>query len=325
MLTDVPVSSLGTWRADAADAAYVCCASREERCVGATRLMREYRCEASYILRVGDGAAVQTHHEELEELLGQAGPVATVHTEHDDPMPGVATLVRGISTAVTGSCDPVVTLDITSLTTRHALLLLYHLDRLGLWEGVRLVYSEPKDYALELDSPLTTGVRPVTPVPGFTSVTSPSRPLLLVLILGYDGDRAMATYQHVDPNELVLVVPRPAYWPEWDGRTEAMNQPILAQAGKTAVFYADARAPSDMTRCLEALLGHGGVYDLNEWNCRISPLGPKPQAVGLYRFWREHRHSMSVLYAPPLTHNTAYESTGVGRTWCLQEPTMAST
>ena len=84
-----------------------------------------------------------------------------------------------------------VTLDISTFTKRHLLLLLHALDHAGLWESLRILYTEPRDYVVDMYLPMSMGIRDVAPIPGFTNLNPPDQPVLLIIMLGYEGDRAM--------------------------------------------------------------------------------------------------------------------------------------
>ena len=67
--------------------------------------------------------------------------------------------------------------------------------------------------------------------------------MLLAIFLGYEGDRAMGLFENVDPHRCILIVPKPAFHPEWEGRTEKMNTTIIRALGKKSIRYADSRNP----------------------------------------------------------------------------------
>jgi len=94
-----------------------------------------------------------------------------------------------------------------------------------------------------------------------------------------------------------------------------MNRSLISLLGEEYIEYAHSRSPLEVAFALDTLFKK--KYHLADWNCLISPLGTKPQAVGLYLFWRAHRGEFSIIYAQPLLHNERYYSTGVGTTWQL--------
>jgi hypothetical protein len=256
------------------------------------------------------------HLRAMREVLSSSGPSEEISASELDPIPAIRLLRERLCSLDLKPGQHTATVDITTFTKRHLLLLLRMLDDVGLWPHLRLLYTEPRDYVTDLYSPMSSGLREISPVPGFGGQEFPSKPLLLVVFLGYEGDRALALFENLDPNEAILVVPKPAYHPEWEGRTEDLNAALISLLGARKVVYADSRDPLRVATALSSLL-QDPEYAADKFNRYVSPLGTKPQVVGLYLYWREHRGEMSVIYAQPLRHNRRFYSHGVGSTWIL--------
>ena len=295
---------------------FIGCASFEDRCLGALSLLSStYRFAHSYLCIYDDFSETrQSNVKTMTESLQQHGPLSTVDVSEENPSRSIGELLAQVRSLASKS-DARVTLDISTFTKRHLLLLLHALDDAGLWESLRLLYTEPKDYVVDMYLPMSVGIKEVAPIPGFTNLKPPDKPVLLVIMLGYEGDRAMALFQAIEPNETVLLVPKPAYRREWEGRTEDLNRQLVSLLGQDAIAYADARNPLQVKNALAKVLGTR--YPTNDWTCLVSPLGTKPQTVGLYSFWRENPDSCAIVYAQPLRHNERYYSEGSGPTWEL--------
>lgn len=295
---------------------FIGCASFEDRCLGALSLLSpEYRFAHSYLCVYDDFSEVrQSNVRAMTESLQKHGPLSIVEVSEENPSRSIAELLTQVRSLASNS-DAKVTLDVSTFTKRHLLLLLHALDDAGMWESLRLIYTEPKDYVVDMYLPMSMGIREVASIPGFANIKPSDKPVLLVIMLGYEGDRAMALFQTIEPNETVLLVPRPAYRPEWEGRTEELNRQLVSLLGQDAIAYADSRDPLRVKAALANILGDR--YLPRDWTCLVSPLGTKPQTVGLYSFWRENPDSCALVYAQPLRHNERYYSTGSGPTWEL--------
>src|SRR5688572_31830241 len=55
------------------------------------------------------------------------------------------------------------------------------------------------------------------------------RSVLLLILLGYEGDRAMALFNNLDPSETLLIVPKPAFHQEWE-RSEEHTSELQSQS-----------------------------------------------------------------------------------------------
>ncbi len=295
---------------------FISCASFEDRCLGAVSLISpRYQFAHSFLCVYDDfNEAREKNVRAMTDILQSHGPLSIVEASEANPSGSIADLVDQLRTT-SSIAETNVTLDVSTFTKRHLLQLLHALDDTGLWNSLRLLYTEPREYRADMFLPMTMGIKEVAPIPGFTIFNPPDKPVLLVIMLGYEGDRAMALYQTIEPNETVLLVPRPAYRHEWEGRTEELNSQLISLLGQESIAYADSRDPLKVKAVLCDILDKR--YPTRDWTPLVSPLGTKPQTVGLYSFWRENRGSFAIVYAQPLRHNEGYYSGGSGPTWEL--------
>src|SRR5205823_4536959 len=107
----------------------------------------------------------------------------------------------------------------------------------------------------------------------------PSRPLHVAMFLGYEGDRAYATYELLQARKTTLIIPHPPFRQSWVGRTQSLNRDLLALVGSTDLLEADALDPKSSLSVLEDSLG--GVAVRSEFSRAICPLGTKPQIFGM--------------------------------------------
>ncbi len=224
--------------------------------------------------------------------------------------------LRRILTAHKGNA---IVLDISVFTKRHLLMMLRWLDDEGFWEKLCVVYSTPEDYDVSQFIPLSFGISSFQQIPGFSACPDLSRPVHLVLFLGYEGDRVLATYEHVQPMQTTLVIPHPPYQPSWAGRTERFNADLLGLIGDKATVKVDAIDPEATRQALEHILGEQDKRSLHAKV--VCPLGTKPQTLGIYAYVRECVDPPAIVYAGPLRHNHDFFSHGIGTTWILKNAT----
>jgi hypothetical protein len=192
------------------------------------------------------------------------------------------------------------------------------LDDCQCWDRLWLLYSEPEEYDIDGNLPLSFGVSSVQQVPGFTSSPNPSRPLHAAMLLGYEGDRAFATYQLLQPKKTTVIIPDPPFKSEWQGRTEKLNANLLSAIGQYSMEKADALDPESSLAVLKAVLGDPSVR--SEFSRALCPLGTKPQTVGAYLYLRGCVDPPAVIYSRALRHNHSYYSRGVGQSWLIHHP-----
>lgn len=313
------VKKIERFRPNTADSVFITCASFEERCLGVLRGFDEnYSFDNAYVFKYEHpDERREIHLAEMERILKPKGHLEQIVTLEDDPLPALGELAKKLKKLNLSSDNSIVTLDITTFTKRHLLLLFETIDSLGLWDILRIYYTPPKDYVVSLYLPMSIGIRKIALIPGFVGHTALSRPTLLVILLGYEGDRAKTIYENLDPNEALLVVPDPPYHEEWRGRTEEMNKHLLKIIGEDKVKGAHSQDPVKMALELEEIFKE---YPLDDWRCSIAPLGTKPQVLGLYLFWRKNKGKFSIIYAHVLRHNEPFFSTGVDQPLLLLSP-----
>lgn len=314
------VDEIENYFPDIPDTFLVTCASFEERCLGVPqRLSKRFQFKRGYVFVYDDPSKKREQNlKKLGILLTPKGRFERISTSENDPLPAIGRLYIELKSFKEKAelAHSTITLDISTFTKRHLLLLLKSLDDLGLWNNLRIFYTEPKKYITNLYLPMSTGIRAISPISCFISNSSPNLSLLLIIFLGYEGDRARAIYDSLDPEDTILIIPKPAYHEEWENKTEKMNRSLIRMVGEGKVETAHSIDPLDVSHLLQRIKKR---FNPNKWRWAIVPLGTKPQALGLYSFWRKYPGTFSIIYAQPLKHNERFFSTGIGRTWLLKD------
>ncbi len=296
------------------------CSSHEKRCEGIMQKKGTWSPKVTILFRYDDENPKR--EERHEKLIGAfssetSKAISLEFTEHDI----VGSLQRNmdiLERIITDDSDSPIILDISVFTKRHLLMTLRWLDDRDCWDRLYIVYSEPEDYIVSEHMPLSFGISTIQQIPGFCATPDISRPLHLVVFLGYEGDRAMAVYEHIQPMTTTLFITHPSYKQEWVGRTERFNTDIIKLLGDKSILKVDGIDPDSTINSLRKCLGekrnrstHGRI---------ICPLGTKPQALGIYEYVRNCSDPPAIIYASPLRHNHDFYSKGIGNTWFLKYP-----
>lgn len=313
----IKLKMVGTQILNEPDKLFICWGSPEERCKGSImKLSPDYKSENIFILRY-------TNHESekreknikyIKDRLEKAGKIEEITIDEDIPLPIIKEIAQEIESLVKDAKHPRITMDISTAIKWHLLVLLKILDLRDLLDKIRFLYTEPKDYHTNLFQPLSFGIKEVFPIPHYYGNYDFSKEDLLVLILGYEGSRAMALYENVDPTETLLLIADPPYHSAWERRTEDMNKEIINIVGSSKIKYIHSRNPVLVATQLYEILSDEKYL---EYNHIISPLGTKPQTLGLYLYFATNPVDTILLYGAPLRHNELFYSHGIGRTWEL--------
>ncbi len=300
---------------DEPDNVFICCCSPEERCKGAILKFRNYKANNVFLIRYnGCNEKKKQNYAEMKNLLKRVGEIEEIVINEQNPIPVLMDLMTKIESACPKSGRKKITLDISTMIKWHILLFLKYLELKDLLKHVRILYTEPLDYETNLFNPLSFGIKKIFPIPLFSGEHDFSNESMLIIILGYEGNRALALLEKKDPNKCLLLVAKPPYHEEWEGRTEEMNKPIINLVGKSNIRYIDSRNPTIVANQLHEILSDPSISSYNHY---ISPLGTKPQTIGLYLYLSTKPQNTILIYGSPIRHNELFYSHGIGDTWIL--------
>lgn len=295
----------------------ICCGSPEERCKGIIeKLSPNYKANNVFLLRYGGHLSLKRERNisDMKEKLKTAGKIFEFTIDEENPIPILNDVIQDISRYTKYKKNPKISIDITTIVKWHLLIILKGLDLKNIINDVRFFYTEPEDYETNLFQPLSFGIRKMFPIPMYSGDYNFSKDTLLILLLGYEGNRALALLEEIDPTDCLLLIAKPAYHDDWEGRTEEMNKGIINIIGKSKIEYVDSRNPVLISRQLQTILG---TPKYSKYNHIISPLGTKPQTLGLYLYLSHEPKNTVLIYGSPLRHNELFYSHGVGKSWIL--------
>lgn len=313
------VDSLKPYASDEMDRAFICFGSPESRSLGTLRRSSGYTAGVVCIIGITDepNADRDANLEEARQLGSGVGKVFDIPAQHVDPLIGLDHLANAISES--DSKSGVVTVDISTFPKNSLLVTLKSIEMVEGVKMVRVVYTEPTSYSTSSHQSHSFGLRRTRVVPTFSAPFRANRELVLVMQLGYEGDRALGIWQRIQPHRTIVALGRPAYRPDWENVSERINSPLLSTLQSSDIHYVDPRNPWSTYRFLESVVGASSAESDNYF---IAPLGTKPEAVGAYLFSRAFPHAATVIYAAPVDRNHQYIAKGIGPTWNLAEWTV---
>lgn len=301
------------------DDALILAASWEERCLGLPRLLNSYRSK-KIILSIYDGPSRlrQKNIEELRAILPNVGTLCEIDAQHANPLPNIRETIK-IIREVSETPSPRLSIDISTFTRKHLLQLLQGLDHAKMLETSNLYYTEPLDYHTPDDEPVSQGISSVKAIETFAGQNNPSRDSLLILFLSYEGRRALALWEHLEPNITLAVIADPPYRENWRNRTETQNRYLLSCLPQDRIFKTHSLCSTATEQFLTQLM-RGELYNIDKYNYRIAPMGTRAQTLGVYRFWRKHLGLPTLVYASPVRYREERATFSPGRTWLLDTP-----
>jgi len=187
---------------------FICCASYEDRSLSvATNIAQDLVATALVMENVNLRRYVHANAKRLLALFGNKGTIVPISSS--SPL----TIADGISNALrkrpTGKPQRYL-IDITTFTHEGLLILLRLLEIHGQpGDSIKLVYSSASFYGGTEDADvgsrwLSKGVEEVRTVLGYAGKHLPSRKTHLILLVGYEHERATRLIDIIEPHRLSL-------------------------------------------------------------------------------------------------------------------------
>lgn len=291
----------------------IICVGFEERSLGVLQRSRQAKFKKAFLLSYKNNPENPSDQENLrkaKQYLSRS-EVQELTADSTNPIHTVAEIVGMVKQ--TGLEPPRVAIDISAMSKHVLLLLMKSLKLHDLLKYTTIFYTEPQRYVIDEDIPLSVGTKNIGVVPTFEGVHDPARDLLLILILGYEGDRSFAIWNKLEPEKCILVIADPPFQESWKGKTEKLNGPIVKAVGQSMIRYSSARDPIAVSKTLKNIVAE--FQKERPMNCMIVPMGTKPQSLGAFYYYCESYSYPTLIYAEP-KHHTQY-SVGVGPTYEL--------
>jgi hypothetical protein len=284
---------------------FVCCASYEDRCLSIARHMPLPPVKRALVARnSGLGSLVDPNAEKLRTLFGERAQ--DVVLDFRDPLATADSLQTALSSAVKEKPQRFL-LDITTFT-HEQLLILLRLLSLRLKENDKVVcaYTCAAEYSVNETRPeekwLSKGVAEVRSVLGYPGGHSPSFKAHMIVLAGYEHDRASKLIEVYEPSLISLGHDR--LGTSTDPKHYEPNRRFHELVHQTAAQYAlvkDFEFPSNdpwgtKDAILQQLRANPG------YNAIVAPMNTKISTVGsaLAAFEDE---AIQLCYAQALQYN----------------------
>ena len=205
-------------------AVLITCSSHEARCKGLLISTQGWLPSEVNLFHYDDDNPIrEKNHSHMEsEFRKIASRVTTLQFTEADAVSSLRDNMENLQHSIYRSDTKAIVIDISVFTKRHLLMMLRWLDDYDLWNPLYVVYSEPSEYLISEHIPLSFGLASLQQTPGFSACPDLSRPVHLIMFLGYEGDRAMAVYEHIQPMKTTLAVSPPPISIRMGGKDRAI-------------------------------------------------------------------------------------------------------
>jgi len=298
------------------DDLFICCASFEERCLSSTAKMgTDFLTKFAIIFTVEEQLYKKQVEHNMFRLQTELRKKATegifvISCQRENPIEGINQLenvLRQCKLKTDGG--PFITVDISGFTKIYLLELLHYLavDK-GL--GIPRLLHTTQRY---LPTKLTRGIQQITTIPNFFGDPSWEKETVLVLLLGFEPERALAVWKQFNPARTIALITNPPRYGNLDYLKYAQqNNASLLSQPSVEVRDVPPDNPYAIKTVLEAI--HEETKD--SFNMVIGPFGTKPQVVGAFLFHLEHRKAQ-IVYSFPASYTRSYLRRQPGSTLLL--------
>jgi hypothetical protein len=296
---------------DRCDDIFLVSASFEPRSVALTNgLALNYRAVRSFVYVNHDflvTSAADAMKGAIAALRANLEPKSDYFQIIDGSWENIGLQVEAIRKAfaeITADKTPVtVTIDCTTFS-REALIVCLAM----LWSRcpdayVRAAYVAPQVHGQWL----SRGYRKVRSIVGFSGVQQASRPNVLIILSGFEGDRTLKLIEEYEPSLVLLGFGDPPTVPSFLERNLSEHKLVL---GRTDVkeFRFPANSILDCTVTLEQLI----APLLDSFNLVIAPMSTKLSTLAAFNIAEQHQE-IQLAYCLPGEYNYSDYSSGTGR------------
>ena len=280
---------------------FLCSASFEERCLSvASRLERKRVTTAVISHSVSHLSAVQHNLAQMEALF--EGSCRDIQYFADDPLQSVGSMIGTLGGLFDGPPRRLL-MDITTFT-REALLMILRLlrDLMRRCDSLELVYVQAREYSWDKEGEkkwLSRGITEVRSVLGYPGNMRPSWPTHMVVMVGFEFERALEIVRVCEPSSVSLGVAdaRQAGTANHQSINERIVERLASVVPEVGTFtfraYDPVAAREDLTVRIAKFVGY---------NVLVAPMHTKISTVGaaLLAF---NRADVQLCYAPAKIYN----------------------
>ena len=271
--------------------------SYEERYVRGYSLLRECGINPKEKVLFYFNEVLTTYNRAAEELkfdesfnLNETDK--KLHTDLYDELNGLLSFKRYMQENQEKFEGKNIIIDLSVMVKPYFFLLVKHLSTMKT-KRLGFIYTEPDHY-----EKLTQGTIATKDIPSFSGRQTLRKKQALVVLLGFEGTRAVAANNEINPELTIPINGFPSFQPKFKDLSILNNKDLLMDE---EIFrnlrFAPASNPFETKIVLEELYKE---YS-DEYNITIAPLGSKPMALGACFFSIEHEESR-VIYPYPLEY-----------------------
>lgn len=294
---------------------FVCSASFEDRCASVAKSIDLGKIKRAIVFYTEDDSKyVCENKNRLMEIFNDKAEEVPIY--HSDPIKTADAIREKIAEYTSKHSIKSVLIDITTFTHEDLLIMLYIINKIVKGLDVTYVYANASVYDPEKEQKekwLSRGISEIRTILGYSGTISPTKKTHLIVIVGYEVERAISIINSMEPSKLSLAFGSPGNaTTETDQEAnleflKAVKEPLME---KIDVSYTDISTfEISCNNPHETYLRmNDKINEEKEYNVVIVPLNNKLSTVGVA--WAAIKNEkVQVCYAQALVYNYKNYST----------------
>lgn len=284
---------------------FIRCKSNEKRSTRTEEILKEHNS------KIKDFVNVELNSTELKYTKIKDGK-HSILVKYEDVIDGTEIIVNTIK-KISSDRNIKILLDISAFIKPYFFRLLKKMLIFEGYEKIFIAYTEPKYYKKNKSDSYNfgEGTKKIAEIPGFGYHENVSKKRLLVMTLGFEGNRSIDTQRNLEPDSTIAINGFPSYIIDYKDQSILLNKNFLISSESFQnMRYASASDPFETKTVLEKI-----YREWNEnYNITVSPLGTKPMALGVALFVLKNP-DVRVVFSFPGEYNELGSSEDYGKTW----------
>lgn len=304
-----PLYKISTIHKNVQDDLFMSCISYEPRTTGSLeKLAKSYKANTALFLlnkKFRELMKVLEAKEKIRNLLEESSHFSEceyVTSTLENPLEAIIGIDKILKKRLGKEPKLNITLDITTFPRGELLTVIYYLSHLMQKVKIRIIYVSPEKYG----DPLSEGYGGSMLLPFFEGPTTFGKKRALLILTGFEYDRATSLIDDLEPSALFIGRPKPGTSEKFKDASERIVSRI-SMTRRIDKLICDIPA-NDPFRCAdrvqEIIKANSKEYDFY-----LATLGTKLQALGAYLAY-ERAQNFRIVYPLPLAYNTTDYSYG---------------
>ena len=287
---------------------FICPVSYESRCLSVARIVTQKNLENILFLYNSDYESQITENlSALKQLF--IGVSTEVEMRTDDPIATADNLMSKVVPVINQTTE-LCLIDITTFTHEQLLILTRLLIEVAPGKRIKFVYTGADEYSTnhhEADKWLSKGVSNIRTVLGYPGIMLPSQKLHLIILTGFEAERAETLIFNAEPALLTLGLgARGQSVSEKLHKTNYVFHKRVEDFVQETLNSLESVQQFDFS-CVDPIQAMndiiGAVDKFPTYNVAICPLNTKPSTLGAALAATKYER-IQIIYAQPAEYNT---------------------